>query len=395
MRITIVGAGPVGLLLACLLARHHTVTILDKRTQSTRAHSLSISSETIAVINDYIVNASTDLVQLRDLLIEWSTHPVNTIEIESELSIIAVDLGVIIRRGVEVNSLNDIEDSVIIGADGARSRIRSLVFGDEFVDQHNVQYMVQLKYQTPGGTKPRLPVSAASYSFINGLSGSDMVIDFESLAPISDVLRKPGTLHIPVSETVYNLLTVEGRGTFTNPWTIEELSAMDHHKIAKLVRIINRYEFSLKWRGGWFEDARVTAIPLNIYRAPDVVRLLDNNTLVMLCGDSSSGLVFERGLNKGWLEAVKCAESLMVNYELSQEDRAAELSLSLAQYSQYCITLYESERDKVLIKHNKIVSANKSVSTAGIVLTSGLGVLFGGSIGNSFSNSFNSLSSLK
>lgn len=62
-------------------------------------------------------------------------------------------------------------------------------------------------------------------------------------------------------------------------------------------------------------------------------------------------------------EAVKCAETL----EANDPD---ELSLALAKYSQYCMTLYESERDAVLAKHNKIMSVNKSTSTTGVILTS-------------------------
>jgi hypothetical protein len=42
-----------------------------------------------------------------------------------------------IRRGITVNPLNHIESS-IIRADDAKSKIRSLVFGNELADTHNV-----------------------------------------------------------------------------------------------------------------------------------------------------------------------------------------------------------------------------------------------------------------
>ena len=374
MRITIVGAGPVGLLLSCLLSANHTVTVIDKRNESTRSHSLNINVETVTVIVDYIRNNMVISSDLEEMLHIWSDNPVSTVEIEEKLTEIAIGLGVIIRRGINITSLDTIDDFVIIGADGAKSKIRSLVFNDDLVDIHNVQYMAQLKYHTPGATRPRLAVSAASYSFLNGLSGSDMVIDFESLAPPNDNFRKHGTLHIPIPESAYNMLTKNGKGTYANPWTIEELQSIrsdeDLYLIAKLIRIIKRYDFSLRWRGGWLEDPKITVIPLTIYRSTDVVRLLDNNKLVMLVGDSASGLVFQRGLNKGWLEAVQCARTLNTN------DPNA-LSLALAEYSQYCKTVYESERDAVLEKHRKIISSNKVTSVTGVILTSGLGLLFG------------------
>lgn len=367
MKITIVGAGPVGLLLACLLTNRHKVTVFDKRETSTRSHGIKINNETIRIINNYICNDDNPhIVDLKYLLMSWGNKPINTIEIETKLSEIATDLGVVIRRGTTVESLDTITDSIIIGADGARSQIRQLMFGSELLDIHNVQYMVQLKYKTPGTTRPRLTISAVGFSLLNGLSGSEMVLDFESLAPQNDSLRKPGTLHIPVSESVYNILSANGRGTHTTSWSREELKAINDFSIAKLTRIINRYEFSLQWRGGWLEDARVTALPLTIYRSPDVVKVV-NDKLIILVGDASSGLVFERGANKGWLEAVRCASTLSDVGTISRE---------LIHYSEYCKTLYEDERDIILKKHSKIVSANKSMSTSGIVLTSGIGLLF-------------------
>lgn len=369
MHITIVGAGPVGLLLSCLLSRTHIITVLDKRTHSTRSHPLNISDNTIMEVLRYLATDSRpEIISLREMLNSWRNFPVSTIEIETSLSQIATNFGVIIRRGVDLTSLNECSDSVIIGADGAKSRIRSIVFNDELTDRHNAEYMVQLKYQTPGATRPRLPISAASYSYINGLSGSDMVLDFESLASPNDSYRKPGTLHIPVSRAIYDVLSAQGRGTYSSPWTLEELAAIPNYRIGKLGRIINRYHFSLKWRGGWLEDALITVIPLDIYRSAEVVKILPNNTLVMLCGDSASGLVYQRGLSKGWLEAVKCAQTL------SYTD-ADTLSLALAQYSQYCIALYESERDAILAKHHKITSINTSVSITSTVVTAGLGLL--------------------
>ena len=231
MRITIVGAGPVGLLLACLLAREHNVTLLDKRTSTTRDHGLNIDSETIQNINEYISN-DTNLYMslLRRLMESWSGISVATSEIQSHLSEIAIAMGVDIRRGIAVESLADINSSVIIGADGAHSKIRELVFNNETTDRHDVQYMAsgfwpsaefneaQLKYKTPGATRRRLPISAMSYSFLNGLSGSDMVLDFESLAPANEELRKPGTLHIPIPDSVYEILSANNRGNYNHPW---------------------------------------------------------------------------------------------------------------------------------------------------------------------------------
>ena len=340
-------------------------------TTSTRSHGLNIDTNTINIIINYIESRNLliddNMRYLCDILRSWENTLVGTIDIESQLTTIANNLGVNIRKGITVESIDEIEDSIIIGADGAHSKIRELVFNNETVDAHSVQYMAQLKYQTRGATRPRLAISAMSYSFINGLSGSDLVVDFESLAPPNDELRKPGTLHIPIPENVYNILSENGRGNYINPWSLEELGQINNAQVNKLLRIISRYNFSLKWRGGWLEDARVTVIPLTICRSADVVRILENNKLIMLVGDSSSCLVFQRGLNKGWTESVQCAMAL-------NNISAQSLPERLVKYSQYCVKLYETERDQVIIKHNKIISTNKSTSAAGIILTSGIGI---------------------
>ena len=369
MRITIVGAGPVGLLAACLLSQRYTITILEKRTEPTRNHALNISFDTISAITSFLSNNDNPAIrELCDLMTNWSNTPVSTNEIETSLSNIAEKLGVTIRRGVKINSLESIDDSIVIGADGAHSKIRELVFNNEVCDEYNAEYMAQVKFETPGATRPRLTLSAISYSFLNGLSGSDMVIDFESLASPNDSFLKNGTLHIPIPQSVYNILSDNNRGNYVNPWTVDELSLINNSQVAKLVRIIKRYNFSLRWRGGYLGDAKITVIPLTIYRSCDVVKFTITNKLVILMGDSSSGLVFQRGLNKSWLEALKCAQ-ILLNPDLNT------LPEGLGEYASYCISLYESEKNQVISKHNKIMSANRSTSTAGIVLTSGLGVL--------------------
>jgi len=129
MRITIVGAGPVGLLTGCLLANNHNVTILDKRTEPTRSHGLNINDDIIKFIIDYL--QETYLLEkikpLCNLLESWRHTPISTIDIETQLSHWAQQLNVIIRRGINVTSIDDIENNIIIGADGAHSKIREIV----------------------------------------------------------------------------------------------------------------------------------------------------------------------------------------------------------------------------------------------------------------------------
>jgi len=229
MHITIVGAGPAGLLLGYLLRPQYDVTILDKRKRSTRNHVLNIDTETVNIINAYLdnnISIGRSGPDLRDSLTSWCDVPTNISDVESILADTAVAAGVIIKRDINVESLDQIPDRIIIGADGAHSKIREFVFNGETTDQHNVQYMALLKYQTPGATRPRKVISALSYSLLNGLSGPDIVLDFESLAAPNDELRKSGTLHIPIPKIVYDTLSENGRGGYLNPWRLELLNCI-------------------------------------------------------------------------------------------------------------------------------------------------------------------------
>jgi hypothetical protein len=165
-------------------------------------------------------------------------------------------------------------------------------------------------------------------------------------------------LHIPVTEELYGILTANGRGTHTTPWTRDEISDIQHNQAQKLSRVINRYNFSLQWRKGWLEDAKITAIPLTIYRSEHVAATR-NGKLIRLVGDASSGMVFERGLNKGWAEVLQCIESL---------DTA-----SGNDYETYCTDLFNREYQYILTKSAKISKFNSTTSMAGMLLLAGMG----------------------
>lgn len=370
MKITIIGAGPVGILLSIFLSTKHSVKIFEKRYGEGRNHGLNISKYTINEIIKHLIYLNINEQKIHDIFLNWSDTSISTTEIRDKLIEIAEELGVVIYYGRDISN---IEDSVIIGADGAHSIVRKLVFNDLITDEHNVQYMAQLKYITLGSTSPRKLVSAMSYSFLNGLSGSDMVIDFESLAPVNDSITKPGTLHIPIPESIYNLLSENNRGKYDTHWTPNELSTISNHQISKLRGIIDRYNFSLSARGGVLGDPKITVFPLKICRSVDVFkfhRCKDfSNKLVVLVGDSSSSLIFEEGLNKGWLEAIQCDK-------IFENKNSFDIANRLSDYSEFSLNLYEKKRDEILEKHNKIISINNSTSVTGIILTSVLGLFF-------------------
>lgn len=342
MKISIVGGGPVGLLLSCLL--NHEITIYEKRSQPIRNHLLNLDVDVIEKII-----AVTDNIPLITYLQEIKNGPINTCDLEINLREITNAK----IEEIEIKDLNDIPDSIVIGADGANSFIRKAVFDNKLVDVIENNYMVQIKFETSGSTRPRKEISALAYSSLNGLNGEDMVLDFESLQRSNDSNFKSGTLHIPIQKNVYDILTKDGRGKYNSAWTVEELAQIPNNKISKLVGIIERYNFSLKWRGGKLNNARITVLPLTTYRSKNVYKLTDK--LYMLVGDASSGLVYQRGLNKGFLEAVEC-------FKVLNNLNGFNGLFQLEAYEMFCKQLYLSEIEEIQAKTQKIKSYNKSIS---------------------------------
>lgn len=351
MKITIVGAGPVGLLTGCLLAMNgHTIIVLEKRLDnSSRNHLLNIDESTI----DEIVRFAPG-TELSNTIKTYRNTPVSTSDIQRDLLKIARSLNITIHIGINIINVDSISDNVIIAADGAHSTIRKEIFGDRLEDEMNVGYISQLKFKTPGATKPRSAIVASSHSLINGLSGDDIVLTFESMGPVSNVQSKSGTLHIPIPKSVYDILS-------GSSYTLESLRRYKSPSIQKLVRVINRYRLGVELRGGLLGGSVVSVLPLKVYRSPQSA--VDyNSKKVYLVGDSSSGMVYQRGLNKGWKESL----------ELSRIFSGTIPQDSMRMYNDYCVRLYNSEKTLVQKKSQKIESGNTSISVGGRIIGIGL-----------------------
>ena len=335
--ITIIGGGPVGLLTACLLAakKRHKITIYEKNETYTRDHGISIDKKIIEKINEECDNET-----IKNMINSFETFTRTTF-IEKKLYNLALNLGVEIHHKT-ISSLNDISDNIIIGCDGAHSKIRKLAFGDNIKDTHTVQYMLQMKFDTNSNTRPRIPASTGAYYIINGISGSDAVVDFETMSKsnINKEKMKPCTLHIPIKKDIYVMLCENGRGNYKTAWTRKELDNKNHYIIRKIARLINRYEISIKYREGTIENEQITVLSLTTYRSEYHAKNL-NNKKYYLIGDASSGLIYERGLNKGWLESLYRVRSIIDNH-------------NILNYNNCCKELYISELKKICHKHENI-----------------------------------------
>lgn len=185
MHIAVIGGGPVGLLTAFLLSSNHTVTIYEKRQQRQRHHTLSLDKRVLTIIKEIVADRSPILTQL---LNEWSLlHHVTTNTIESELTTLVLAAGVTIIYK-EIIDITTIPQHIIIGADGAKSKIRELF--SSTTDSTTMGYMAQVKFSTPGTTSQRSIISSLSHYSLNSVTTKEIGLDFESLAPPSNDIEK-------------------------------------------------------------------------------------------------------------------------------------------------------------------------------------------------------------
>lgn len=208
MKITVVGAGPVGLLLACELALHGVrTTVLDRLT--TRADTIKaqmISGRTYEMLAMRGFGPAIDAASAADAArLAWNSRgstghfaglfkldglPLVMLmqqSLERVLEARARELGVEIRRGVEVTDLPDAD--FVIGCDGGRSTVRKLA-GFDFPGTGptltGYQAIVDLEGDLPFGWHRTLQGVHA----YGPLKGRIMLMEFDGPPETRDVTRE-------------------------------------------------------------------------------------------------------------------------------------------------------------------------------------------------------------
>jgi 2-polyprenyl-6-methoxyphenol hydroxylase-like FAD-dependent oxidoreductase len=207
--VTVIGAGPVGLLLACELALHGVrTTVLERLTtqaDTIKAQMISGRSYQMLAMRGLApaIDAASEAEAAR---LAWDSRgstghfaglfkldglPLVMLSqqaLERILEARALELGVEIRRGVEVTDLN-LGSDVVIGCDGGRSTVRKLA-GFDFPGTGptltGYQAIVDLDGELPRGWQ-RTPAGI----FASGpLQGRVMLIEFDGPPATREVTRE-------------------------------------------------------------------------------------------------------------------------------------------------------------------------------------------------------------
>ena len=358
--VSIVGGGPVGLMMACLLSPWYYVTVYEKRSSYQRLHELDIGGDVIGELMSYC-NNSVGLKDLVDVLNRWKNSSITTAVVEQELKAILDNKRIAIVEQ-EITSPNELNSNIIIGCDGAHSAIRKSLHlnvqqsdpyytKSEVIDTQQWGYLLSMRFSTAASTTPRKIISGLIYNIPSAMNG--LGLDHESFHALSptDQSRKV-SLYLPISAELYQQLSGD-------QWTIAKLKQLGPSADA-LINHLERYRLNLELRGGWISEEAIKVLPLTGYRAASVSYVSETNT-AFLVGDSSSGLVYRRGLKKGWKEACYLATQLMDVRTGSQDIDDVGVN-----YQRFCIDLYRQETAMIDQTQQRTENVNTGLALAGI-----------------------------
>ncbi|MDP1880450.1 MAG: hypothetical protein Q8K60_05875 [Parachlamydiaceae bacterium] len=348
--IVVVGGGPIGLWTAILTKintdKQNTdkqILVVEKYHEYKRADiRLKISPDSFAGIPD---NS-----QLNELVAKWKSKKVLPIkEMEEELVKLANTLGIQILKGKEIDPKKLQEEypsaKVFVGADGARSIMRSEFFDDKFRFNISLQRLVQVQYIT------KIPFTGDESSIkkvidaYKKLKFAGYLIE-QSISPIqNDIEYSKVSLRIFIDQKTYTKMK---GATFAAPYYFDTHL---HELPKKIQRVL------IKWWGMHNhlmpisdrdldkdkKTNKITVIPLATYASKEFVKVRktdenDPGTVIANVGDSAQAHPYFRAINNGLKTATKLAKCIADAFQ--SEDKKPTQSIeqfasNFKSYSRY------------------------------------------------------------
>lgn len=387
--VVIVGAGPVGMATAAFLKaqnRYLRVCVLDKRMETKRHYGLNLSKDSMKAVRETLeripaASSDREIQSLISLTRQWSSSVQKVSVIEAKLRNIAEQLGVyVVRKNAfgefitEENFDRLLEEHddyisdeeaelcgyfagarVIVGADGAHSVVRQKVMGPDqgnLVGRANLGYFIEVKYEVSAETRRRNMWDVKGGSWDEG-------VNFETMGRgRSSEPFKPATVHFFVGQSTYESFDPE---TNNNPWNLETLRnrAQQNPKLNKPLGKIEHYLRGVEERNGVIRNVKIKRLPISIYRSGQSVQNYKGK-IVALAGDSNSGLVLARGVNKGFFEASELSQTISRYLNGPQEeDPIPEEFLA---YQGFSRRIYANEKKWAEIKTGAIRAARRTLN---------------------------------
>jgi 2-polyprenyl-6-methoxyphenol hydroxylase-like FAD-dependent oxidoreductase len=300
--VVIVGAGPVGLWTAIQLKKRRPnldVQLYERHEEYQRSHVLRLKHLSMLLYGKnsldpheqafHVEVTGKNLAKLFQSVA--GSVFIRTNDLEQALKTYAQALGVRVayERVDSPQSLMEEHSGckIFVAADGAHSRMRAALLGDEAVRDYPLQYVAEIKYQANG--------PAGQLDFFNDQYKANKLLShmaFEYVGREKEGVT-PVTLRFFVDRKIYDSLP---DASFKNPVMLG-----DQRIPVRLVKDINTYMNVRAARAGeqYREGSgKLTKLALSLYAAKRFA-VTENDRSWFLVGDAAMGVPYFRALNSG------------------------------------------------------------------------------------------------
>lgn len=292
--VVVVGAGPVGLWTSIVmkaLDKDLNIVVLDQYPDYKRDNPLSLERSSFSNLpKNERVRALVDKIFTDKNGRKVSQVHVNTNTIEELFLQTAQELGIHVNRGPEnkitsLDSLNRFSNAkVILGADGSKSQMRQLLFG-ELASNNDLQYIAQVKYTTqpPKPQRTQMMQKVASSKLGGG--------------HVTEVPKNPkdgektGTMNLLLTITKETFEKIQD-ATFKDPKQLGTCPQKLRERARYWISARNDQDKATQ------DNVQVSSIKLNSYKSREFVKL-EAGKAYGLVGDAAFGVPYFRSLNNG------------------------------------------------------------------------------------------------
>lgn len=324
--VVMIGAGPVGLFTAIqtkLMQPKVEIALLDRFDKYVRKQTLSIQSSSFKNVCDLnklkqqrpeYISQIDDLAKL--ILEIKSKKKIKINDLETRLRQIAEDLNIRIHTGYTFQVKEQLEPSdqdlvgikdvkkafpnakIIVGSDGAHSKVREAVFHNDFKVDEGLQHTIAIRYWVKNESEPLKSLVAYPTHKVVGLAQEHVgKYDAEKDAT-------PVTVQFFVDKNTFEKFKEYKAG---NPLALSAVKDIDAN-LEKKIRIwlnVREKQLEDKLEG----EVDVYTIKLPIYQSRRAVHQNKDET-VCLVGDAFFGVPYYRSINNGFLCASQLSKAI-------------------------------------------------------------------------------------
>jgi len=300
-RVTIIGAGPVGLWTAVQIKQQDetiAVKIFEKHEEYQRVHGLRLNIQNLQSPHngEHLVSW---IQSLQNVSSDSKTIFVSTKELEDKLLEVATSLGVeIVYEAVNTTErLKELAETsnILVGADGSKSFVRETAFADSELKTKDFKFIIELKFQFQSEASN----NNLMFDKVKELYPTEKLLNFLAEEQICEKInqgtnKRQSTLRFFVDEETYTNL---GIVTFKNPKNLKNhWSELPKKLQDDILAWFAAKQMTKKLLDFKPEECAISKLTISAYRSPKVYQS-ENSMNYILVGDSAGGVPYFKALN--------------------------------------------------------------------------------------------------